>query len=366
MVFAGGGSGGHLYPGIAVAQSLQEVDPSVEVIFCCTTKSIDENILQGKNWDWFCQPVTPVPSRPWGLPRFYSCWRSSLRVCRNLIEDENVGLILGLGGYASGPALKVASQKQIPAAMLNPDALPGRANRYASKFCEKIFLQFPSTGDYFKAGPKKCLVTGCPIRKEILESSRSAASAKLRLDAQKQNLLIMGGSLGGRNLNYAVLSCLTNHISQDLLQNWQIFHITGNIDHHAIMSGYAKAGVLVQTFPYYEEMADLLAIADLAICRAGASTLAELTASGTPSILLPYPYHRDKHQLRNAEALSDQGAARIVIDAKNREITAGNLADDLQKSLSDPQLRKRMQDATKRLARPNASLQIAGELLKMV
>ena len=364
-VFAGGGSGGHLFPGIAVAQQLRQMDPQAMVIFCTTEKHIDDIIMDGRQWDWFPQPVLPLPSRPWKWWAFYQAWRGSLKVCRELIETERADCVLGLGGYASGPALEVAQEKGVPAALLNPDAVPGKANRWGAARCERIFTAFASSTGSFGVHREKCRVIGCPVRSEIGEWQRSRAVWSLELDADRPTLLIMGGSLGGRNVNEAAQQALLELYESRQLGQWQIVHITGKGSHREIMATYDQAGLKVTTLEFSQEMAMVLAAADLAVCRAGASSVAELSLRGIPMILLPYPYHRDQHQWKNAAEYERVGAAVIVRDEKDATATGHALKTALTELFFDKEKRQAMGQAAQQTARASAAAEIAAELVNM-
>ena len=368
-ILAGGGSGGHLYPGLAVAEALREIEAEAGILFLCTERAIDERILGASGYSFIPQPIAPLPRKLGQVWNFYSCWRDSIGLCKGVFQREQPRAVLGLGGFASGPALKVASKMKIPTAMLNPDAVPGIANRYARRHAQKIFLQWETSRQYFGKDKSKCVVTGCPIRKSfITKSEKRGAKNALGLAEDKKLLVAMGGSQGGRNVNRAMAVCIRgmkNRVGQGpTLQEWQILHLTGKEDKKQITGEYEQAGIAAHVWAYTEQMDKVLAAAELVIGRAGASTLAELTAAGAPSILLPYPYHKDQHQLRNAEVLAEAGAAKIVTDACDEEKTAQSLAAVLDDSMIEGELRK-MADAASNLAKPEAAKRVAEELMHL-
>ncbi len=388
-ILAGGGSGGHLYPGLAVAEALRELEPEVGILFLCTERGIDERILGESGFSFIPQPIVPLPRKVGQVWNFYACWRDSIGLCKGILQKEQPRAVLGLGGFASGPALKVAAKMQIPTTMLNPDAVPGIANRYARRHARKIFLQWETSRQYFDKDQSKCVVTGCPIRKSIITKiEKRGAKRALGLEPDRKLLVVMGGSQGGHNVNRAVVACLKgmkSHIeqgtaqreerrarpalpekrwAQPTLHDWQILHLTGKEDKKQVAGDYEQAGIAAVVWAYTEQMDKVLAAAELVIGRAGASTLAELTAAGVPSILLPYPYHKDQHQNRNAEVLAGAGAAKIVTDAYNEEKTAKALAVELGDSMIEGELGK-MADAASNLAKPEAAKRVAEELTGM-
>ncbi len=363
-IFAGGGSGGHLYPGIAVARALQQVQPAARMLFLCTERDIDTTILNADGWPYRPQPVCPLPNpkRPWQAIRFYRNWRASVCLCQSLMVGDRPAAVLGLGGFASAPALKVACRQGIPTAMLNPDAVPGKANQFLARYAETIFLQFEATRPFFGKFSSKCQVTGCPIRPEIVQQDRPAALRELGLDSDRKTLAIMGGSLGGHNVNAAVIRWLCGDKRSLLPPDWQVFHLTGVTDEALVRKEYETAGIAAKVMAFTPRMERVLASADLVIGRAGAATLAELTAVGVPSILLPYPYHRDRHQEKNAGVLADAGAARIVADTCNDEKTANLLMTNLSTLLHNDDELNRMKHNARLLGRRDAAQTIAAYL----
>lgn len=372
-ILAGGGSGGHLYPGIAVAEALLEAELAAEVLFLCTERQIDQDILEGSGWRYEKQPIVPLPRRLGQVWDFWRRWRASVKRCERLISEKEPAAVLGLGGYASGPAMKVAARMKVPVGMINSDALPGKANKYCRKFADKIFVQWQKSVSYFGKDARKCVVTGCPIREEF-----EKLKAKSEYNKEKM-LLIMGGSQGGRNVNRAVVKCLTEEIPRFApndplltrgagqlcgLRGWQITHITGKDDREWVEQQYKGAKGPVKVIDFTKELPQLLTGAGLVIGRAGASSLAELTAAGVASILLPYPYHKDRHQLRNAEILEKSGAAKIVIDYCDEEKTSRELQNVLNELLTDEDCLESMSRAAQEIGEPEAARRVAEELIK--
>ncbi|MCK5269257.1 MAG: UDP-N-acetylglucosamine--N-acetylmuramyl-(pentapeptide) pyrophosphoryl-undecaprenol N-acetylglucosamine transferase [Sedimentisphaerales bacterium] len=369
-ILAGGGSGGHLYPGIAVAEALREPgsEPEVDVLFLCTERQIDQDILENSGWRYEKQPIVPLPRSVGRVWDFWRRWRASVKLCERLIREKRPTAVLGLGGYASGSAMKVAARMKVPVGMINSDAVPGVANKYCRKFADKIFVQWQESVSYFGKDARKCIVTGCPVR-NVFESQ--AAKNK---DNREKVLLIMGGSQGGRNVNRAVVKCLTeveesgekNCVGRSLiLQGWRITHITGKDDREQVERQYKGAKVAANVIDFTRKLPQLLMGADVVIGRAGASSLAELTAVGVASILLPYPYHRDCHQLRNAEILEKSGAAKIVTDYCDEEKTSRELKNVLSELLTNEDRLESMSRAAQKIGKPDAAARVAEELIKL-
>ncbi|MCP4706986.1 MAG: UDP-N-acetylglucosamine--N-acetylmuramyl-(pentapeptide) pyrophosphoryl-undecaprenol N-acetylglucosamine transferase [Planctomycetes bacterium] len=366
FILAGGGSGGHLFPGLAVASALKKIDQFAQIIFLATERHIDSQILEPTGFKYTTQPIKPIPSikKPTQIFKFFQSWRSSVRLCRNLMIQNPPQAVLGLGGFASGPALMVANKQLIPTALLNPDAVPGRANRFGRRFSKKIFLQWQASQQYFGPDAHKCVVTGCPVRDIISDNKydKPLACKELGLDPEKQTLVIMGGSQGGHNLNQAAVECLTNGKIDH--NNWQILHLTGKKDKTYAIEKYQAASITAQVWEFTDKMDKVLQAADLMIARAGASSLAEITIAGVPSILIPYPYHKDQHQLRNAEVLAQVGAAQIVTDQCDKIKTAQNLLKVLTECRDDKVL-SAMSLAALSLAKEQAGATVAQELINL-
>ncbi len=358
-----------MYPGLSVAESLQELEPEARILFLCTEREIDERILRDSGWRYKKQPVQPIPPlRVGAIWRFLRDWRASVKMCERILEDKQVAAVLGLGGFASGPAMKAAARYGVPTGMLNPDAVPGRANRFGMKYADRIFLQWQASRQFFgKYGPK-CVVSGCPIRKEFSgpHGKREEILGQWGLEPYKKTLLVVGGSQGGRNVNQAVVELAERAVQdgsvQAILTEWQVIHLTGQQDESWVRQRYEQANQKVKVLAFTDRMAEILPCVDLVIGRAGASTLAELTAVGTASILLPYPYHKDQHQLRNAEVLAEAGAAEIVVDDCDAASTARRLGVKLMECLTKEQKLRGMTEAARSLAQGDAAGNVAREL----
>jgi UDP-N-acetylglucosamine--N-acetylmuramyl-(pentapeptide) pyrophosphoryl-undecaprenol N-acetylglucosamine transferase len=260
---------------------------------------------------------------------------------------------------ASVPAVLTAIREGIPTAILNPDALPGRANRYLAPRVDAVFAQWDLTKS--RLSRANVVVTGCPVRSAFLAADRTAGIARFGLDSARRTLLVTGASQGARTINDAILA---NSDFLSRIDGWQILHLTGESDYQRVQSGYCERKVQAAVISYTDHMAEALAAADVVVSRAGASTLAELTALGRASILMPYPYHRDQHQMANARCLEEHGAAMVVKDTTNVTTNAPALATALNAVLTDRAARETMAQAAAGLGRPNAADSIAGFALQ--
>lgn len=375
---AGGGSGGHLCPGLAVAAALQQADPDGEVLFLHTERAIDETILADAGYRHEAQAIRPMP-RPWNVKAvadFLRRWQTTVRQCEGVLAQaqaagRRVG-VLGLGGYASAAMMRgaVGAAKRGEAvvkavAMLNPDAFPGKANRWAAGYAQRIFLQWEQARSPFGRHGGKCVVTGCPVRPGFtpVQSQTEVAAAResLGLTPDRDVLVVLGGSQGGRNVNEAMAILARQG---NVPNAWQVWHQTGRADRDRVEHAYKQASVTAKVVEFEPKMELVLRGASLVAARAGASSLAELTAVGVGAILLPYPYHRDQHQRKNAQVLERAGAAVMVTDTCEAQRTASRLAETLAQCAREEK-RKAMAVAARQLGRADAAAQIARELIEM-
>lgn len=359
FVFAGGGTGGHLFPGLAVADSIRRIRPGARITFFTTTRELDRQLLAPTGFEQVEQPVQPLTSHPLRLLGFWRAWRQSVRLAREHIERARPQAVLGLGGYAAGPAVVAARSLGIWATILNPDAIPGRANRYLARRADVVVLQWDESRGHFPPGTY-CQTLGCPIRAEFVAADGAEGRRRFGLDADRPVLLVTGASQGARTVNRAMTRVWPGFVRDHA--DWQLLHLSGPADEAEVRAAYNVAGVPAVVVAFTHEMASAMAAADLVVSRAGASTLAELTALGKPSVLLPYPYHRDRHQHANAHILAERGAAIVVEDRVEAAMNERPLRAALD-AAAIPEMRARMMDAARGLGRPSAAADVAAWLL---
>jgi len=365
ILLAGGGTGGHLYPGIAVAEALVKLMPGVRCLFLCTKKEIDKRILDGTPFPYVQQPIVPPVTSIGGLLKFWKAWRETKDLVKQLIGDENPVACIGLGGYAAGVGVEQAAKKKIATAILNPDVIPGKANRYLMKHSRAVCCQFEATSLHVDStNQSKLVFTGCPIRADIRKLPPQPEAAKrLGLDPSLRTLLVTGASLGAQTVNEAVITMLASI----KVQGWQILHLSGRDHADSVRAGYRELKMTnARVVDFTPAMADVWAVSDLAISRSGASSCAELTACGVPSILLPYPFHKDMHQRANAKVLADAGAAFLVDDEKDRRKNSDKIKPLVELLLYDGNKRAEMARAAKNLGKPDAAEQVAQVVMRML
>jgi UDP-N-acetylglucosamine--N-acetylmuramyl-(pentapeptide) pyrophosphoryl-undecaprenol N-acetylglucosamine transferase len=359
FIFAGGGTGGHLFPGLAVAAAVRRLEPSSSILFYTTDRGLDSELLERSGFTQVRQTVRPFTLRPLRLPAFVLAWRASVRVALASMRNPRPRAVLGLGGYAAGPAVVAARKLGIRCAILNPDAAPGLANRFLARRADLVVTQWEASRPHFSSRTP-VQAWGCPIRSEFSTTARDHGRARFTLDLDRPVCLVTGASQGARSVNRTLPlvwpAFLRDH------PDWQLLHLSGAADELETRAAYAAAGIDARVLAFTHDMPAALAAADVVISRAGASTLAELCALGRPSILLPYPFHRDHHQRANAQVLVRTGAALLVNDERDPLRNRDPLLAALRHVAPD-NAREAMAAAARRLARPQAAERVARWML---
>jgi UDP-N-acetylglucosamine--N-acetylmuramyl-(pentapeptide) pyrophosphoryl-undecaprenol N-acetylglucosamine transferase len=346
VILAGGGTGGHLFPGLAVAREFKRRDAMTEILFVGTEKGIETRVLPNEGFPLETIDVKGLKGRGvrglldalYGIP-------AGLLQSLGIVKRFRPDCILGLGGYASGPLLLAAKLRGIRCAIMEQNLQPGFTNKMLARFVDKIFTSYRETASYLPS--KKVLETGNPVRWQRLPDAPKS---------EKFTLLIFGGSAGAHRINEAVLDALAQ--MTDLASQLRIVHQTGAADFSAISKAYHALPFDAEALPFIDRMDDAYARADLVLCRAGATTVAELTAFGKAAILIPYPYAIYDHQRWNAQALADKGAAEVVLD---HELNGAELALRLRDYLADRKKIEAMARAALAMGRPEAATRIVDE-----
>jgi len=361
IVFAGGGSGGHLFPSLAVADAIGALRPDARFCFFATDRPIDAEILGATDHETEFQPVRPLTRKPWRWPGFTLAAARCCGRARAYFTAHSPALVIGSGGFASAPPVWVAARMNIPTAILNPDRLRGRANCALSGRVRAAFVQWAESRDRF---PRDTEVfdTGCPVRRQFGRATRNDGISAFGLDAERRTLLVTGASQGARSINRTMIR-LAVWLAE--LRGWQVLHVTGTADLESVRGAYVAAGVAHCCVACTSRMAEALAAADLVVSRAGASALAEMTAVGRPSILVPYPFDRNQHQLANARMLEERGAAVICEDACNDAITAKRIQSAVGELMGNNDALNRMGEAARAMGRPDAAACVARLCLEL-
>ncbi len=360
FILAGGGTGGHLFPGVALALELQRREPDARLLFVGSERTLEQTILSRHQFERRSLPVEPpreVTRHPWRfLTRNWSAWRAA----RRLIRSEQPCAVIGLGGYASAPVVWEASRVGVPIILLEQNVVPGRATRWLSRLASVVCTSFAETSARLPRSVKVEL-TGTPVRLEIVESASSTADVSASTPHAPRELLVLGGSQGADSLNEAVVAAL--HLIGEARSGWRVVHQTGQRQLDAMRTAHAalSSDALVEAF--FEDLPTRYRTASLVVSRAGATTLAELACAGLPAILLPYPYATDDHQNANALAYAARGAAHCVRHRSSTEETSLALSDSLIRLMSDDPLRHQMSLAAQASARPLATHAVVDQVL---
>ncbi|MBN1507432.1 MAG: UDP-N-acetylglucosamine--N-acetylmuramyl-(pentapeptide) pyrophosphoryl-undecaprenol N-acetylglucosamine transferase [Sedimentisphaerales bacterium] len=361
--FAGGGTGGHIYPALAVVEQILRQEPDAGIHFFHSTRPVDEHILGKTKFARTPLPAIGLSAHPVKLLRFCSTFRRSYLLARSILADHPNPVVIGAGGFVAAPVCLAGRRMGVPVALLNVDLAPGRANRLAGRWADEIFVQFAEGRDHFHRSRATIHVVGCPLRSGFVHPQPEAAIRDLGLDPDKKVLLITGASSGSQSINEAVCRLLDQLAG--FADSWQIVHLTGLENYESVLNRYKDARITHKVVNYYEGMPDLLAAADLVIGRSGAVGVAEYAAAGVPSICMPYPHHKDMHQYLNAGKLVEAGAAIIVDDLPDVQNRTEWLWEELESLMKDDAARQEMSKACKRVARPHAAETIASRLLEL-
>ena len=361
--FAGGGTGGHIYPAVSVAEQIVKIQPMAKIHFFCSSRNIDEQILGQTGFEYTPLPAKGFSVRPGKVIDFCGSFLASYKIAKKVIVKSEDAVVIGAGGFVSGPVCLAAHKCKVPIMLLNVDIVPGRANKIISRWADEIFVQFEETAQYFANKNAKVSVVGCPLRSGFGNPEPNKAIEQLGLEKDKKTLLITGASSGSENINRAVCSLLEK--LDVFADNWQIVHLAGVSNYEKIKSEYGDAKIGHTVLGYFDDMANLLAAADLVIGRSGAVSVAEFAAAGTPSICMPYPYHRDRHQYLNAGKLVEAGAAVMVDDLPDEKGRAEWLWEELEELMKDEKKRQEMKRSCEAIAKKDASFKVAEKLIEI-
>jgi UDP-N-acetylglucosamine--N-acetylmuramyl-(pentapeptide) pyrophosphoryl-undecaprenol N-acetylglucosamine transferase len=352
VIIAGGGTGGHIYPGIAIAQEFKSRRGNTQILFVGTARGMETKIVPRAG---FALDVIEVAAlkRVTFLERIKALLilPKSFLAARSLIKKTKPQVVIGVGGYASGPVVLVASIMGIPTIIAEQNALPGFTNRILARFINAAAVSFEEARDLFGA---KAEITGNPVRAEFF-------SVPLREPGEVIEILITGGSQGAHAINEAVIATLPLLVGESA--RLSLTHQTGEKDFEKVRAAYEKSGLKAEVRPYLDNMVAEFEHADLVICRAGATTVAELAAAGKPAIMIPFPFAADDHQRKNAEAVERVGAGRMILQA---ELTPERMAQELLWLINDPQQLVRMAEASRKLGHPDAAARVVDLAMRIM
>ena len=361
IIVSGGGTGGHIYPAITIIRALKKQINDLEVLYVGTSTGLEADIVPKEGLPFktvdlqgFKRSLSPV-----NIVRFFKAIGGVFKAA-GIVRSYKPDVVIGTGGYVCGPILMAASLMGIPTLIQEQNVVPGITNKILSHFVSRIATGAIEANKFFPQD--KVIFTGNPIRDEVVNTEKMPGYEAFDLDPAKKTVLVSGGSRGARSINRAMVGVLKHFAGSKTVQ---ILHATGKAENGDIMNRIAEAGVNLQQYdnlkvvPYLYDMPQAMAIADLAVFRAGATGLAELTAKGIPAVLVPYPYAAENHQEFNARAIEKAGAARVIL---NQDLNSDILISVIEQLLGNDKLLKEMAEASQSIGRPEAADTI-GEII---
>jgi UDP-N-acetylglucosamine--N-acetylmuramyl-(pentapeptide) pyrophosphoryl-undecaprenol N-acetylglucosamine transferase len=354
IVLAGGGTGGHIAPGIAIAERLAELAPELHAVFACSTRAVDAQMLEHVGADFAPIPAEGLSPRPMKLARAVRAFFAGRSAARELLAERGAKAVVSLGGYVTGPVYSAARALKVPVLLVNLDATPGKANRFVARGATRILSACPTPS--LPGFAER--VVGMPIRRAAIATvSQAECRARLGLEPGLRTLFVTGASQGAASLNELMRALVAS--DRPAFGGWQVLHLVGGADRAPIESAYREAHIRASVVPFLHEMGLAWGAADLALSRAGANSVAEAVLNRVPTVFAPYPYHADLHQKWNAQPHHDEGVAILCDDriepAKNR----ATLGAALLSLLTDHARREAMRAKLTERPREDAALEIA-------
>lgn len=362
VIIAGGGTGGHLYPGISVAREIKRRTPDADILFVGVPWGIEAEVVPAEGFPLRCLKVKGLAGMGIGARiKALSLLLPAVLEAKGIIREFRPEAVIGLGGYSSAPLLVAAVMKGVPSLIMEQNVVPGITNRLLGQVVRRVAVSFEASMAAFPPG--RAVHAGNPIRSEMGTVERGAARGILGLDPERFTLLVFGGSRGARSINTAMRQAAP--MLSAMKDRLQIVHQTGSdISTKEVEEAYGAAGIQCMARTYIYQMAEAYAAADLVVCRAGASTVAELAACGRASILVPYPFAAANHQELNARTLEEKGAARCLLDAA---ISGGGLlAREIEALMDNEAGLSAMEAASLSLARKDAAARVVDELERLM
>ena len=352
----GGGTGGHLFPGIAVAEAIGRRFADSQVLFVGTERQIDAKALAGKDFQVTSISCSGLKGKSL-LSRLQTLIRLPISLLQaiRVIRDFKPNLVLGVGGYVTGPVVAAGRLLGIATCIHEQNSVPGLANRQLGRLVDRIFISIPGSERYFPA--KKTVLTGNPVRREILALRQPVAET-----SENICLLVLGGSQGAHRVNTLVVGALAR-LGKDLPENFMVIHQTGAADEEMVRKAYAEAGIKARVAAFFDDMAEVYGEADLVVSRAGATTLAEITVLGKPALLIPYPFAADDHQEKNARCLVEGGGAKMFLE---QDLDEDIVAREIATLLNDSGRRAAMAENMGGMAIPQATETIVAECVSLL
>ncbi|MDQ0270333.1 undecaprenyldiphospho-muramoylpentapeptide beta-N-acetylglucosaminyltransferase [Cytobacillus purgationiresistens] len=349
IAVSGGGTGGHIYPALALIREIQKNDKNAEFLYIGTENGLESSIVPRENIPFSSIHITGF-KRKLSFENVKTIMRflKGVKDSKRLLKEFDADIVIGTGGYVCGPVVYAAAKLGIPTIIHEQNSVPGLTNKFLSRYVDRIAVCFEEAANFF---PKdKVVMTGNPRATEVLGQNAVKGKLSAGLDPAKKSVLIFGGSRGAKPINNAVLQTLSQLSSKP----YEILYVTGEVHYEGVKKEAELAGnpenIVIK--PFIHNMPEVLAGTDLAVTRAGATTLAELTSLGIPSILIPSPYVTNNHQEKNARALSDHGAAKILLE---KDLTGSKLVGAIDRIMTNDDIVKEMKVAAKKIGVPDSA-----------
>lgn len=360
LLIAGGGTGGHLFPGIAVAEEFLSRGAGHEVLFVGTEKGIEAKAVPASGYKLECVSAAGIRGKgSFSKIKAVAMMLYGYAESRKILKRWRPDMVLGVGGYASLPMVMAAKGMQIPCFIHEQNAIPGFTNRMLAKFADHVFITLSESAKFFPE--KKILLTGNPLRRQILAQALQPVPEERTDINSKFRVLVFGGSQGAHAINMAFVSSLP--LLRKISDQLEITHQTGAKELEAVRTGYQNNGVNATVVAFIDNMAEVYRNADFIICRAGATTIAEVTACGKVCLFIPFPHAVDDHQRKNAEALLKLDACFMLIE---HELTPERVADHIFEMMRDPEKLAKIGANARKVAHLNATKVIVDEMTKIV
>ncbi len=357
VIISGGGTGGHIFPAISIANEIRKRDKDAQILFVGAEGKMEMEKVPAAGYEIVGLPVAGFQRRiTYKNITFFFKLFASMQKAKKVVKDFKPDVVVGVGGYASGPVLRVACNKKIPAVIQEQNSYPGVTNKILSQKVSKICVAYPNMDRFFPS--EKIIVTGNPIRQNLLQKmSRKEAADAFGLDPEKKVVFVTGGSLGARTINEGILEGYTKLLDAQVQLIWQ----TGKYYFEKINDAVeARQGLQVMAF--VERMEAAFSLADVVVSRAGASSISEIAMLQKPTVFVPSPNVSEDHQTKNAMALVNEKAAILVKDAEVK----GKLIDEVLSLISEEERLKELEKNVTKFAKPNAAAHIVDEILKLL
>ncbi len=356
MVVAGGGTGGHLFPGIAIAQAFSRRHPDNQVLFVNAGRPLEKKVLSELGWRQQAISIEGIKGRGrWDQIQAAMKVPGAMWKAWRILRAFDADVVLSVGGYSAGPVAAVATLCGIPAVLHEQNRLPGVTNRILGRLVDRVYLTFEESVEHFDAGKVK--VCGNPVRDEILSL---AADPNAVGETGAFTILVVGGSQGARAINQAVVEALPDLAG---LPDLKWIHQTGPEDEEQVRAAYSRSGSDATVQAFFSDMAEIYRQANMVICRAGATTVAELTIIGKAAVFVPFPFAADDHQTRNAQALVDAGAAEMI---RQENLNGSLLAGVIRGYKENPVLLTEMAAKARALGRPKAAGDVVDDIFELL